>query len=98
MKNFGKTYRELKSERYAELINITKSGIAKKIWIYKLFPHKLQCSHKLSKLPSHKEKDAVRLWEQGASIEDIARAIRAEKEEVFDFLANIARQKGPIVG
>lgn len=98
LKNFGKTYKELKSERYAELIKIAKSSIAKKLWVYKLFPHKLQRSHKLSTLPPHKEKDAVRLWEQGASIEDIARAIRAQKEEVFDFLANVAKEKGPIVG
>lgn len=98
LKNFGKTYRNLKSERYNELINIANSSPAKKLWIYKLFPHKLQRSKKLNELPTYKEKDAIRLWENGTSIEDIAKALRAQQEEVFEFLAKIANEKGPIVG
>ena len=98
LKNFGKTYVDLKRERYNELLKIVNSSVAKKICLYKLFPQKFRFNGEISKLASHKEKDAIRLWENGVSVEEIAKAIRASKEEVYEFLANVAREKCPIVG
>lgn len=98
LKNFGKTYRNLKSERYKELITIANSNVAKKVWIYRLFAHKLQGKYRIDQLSPTKQKDAIRLWENGVSVESIAKSVRAKAEEVFDFLASRARDEGPIVG
>jgi len=98
LSSFGKTYKQIKKERYEELIKIANSGTAKKLWIYELYADKLQRSTKLRELNHRQQKDAIKLWARGNSIESIATAIRAQKEEVFAFLAKRARNAGPIVG